>query len=85
MILLAPQYLSQPDRQVTAEAFEDAGIIAEELQTPRRPEDARQKCGVFVGVGVVDYLTQGVTDAMMINAYTQIGAVLLENATPNCM
>ena len=59
--------------QVTAEAFEDAGIIAEELQTPRRPEVARQKCGIFVGVGMVDYLIQGTADAKMMNAYTLTG------------
>ena len=59
--------------QVTAEAFEDAGIIAEELQTPRRPEVPRQKCGIFVGVGMFDYLIQGSVDAKMMNAYSLTG------------
>ncbi|WP_411025466.1 beta-ketoacyl synthase N-terminal-like domain-containing protein, partial [Salmonella sp. s55004] len=49
--------------EVSWEAFEDAGIL---------PENLKEKCGVFVGIGMMDHAIQ-ITDTSVTDAYTLTG------------
>ncbi|XP_033103353.1 probable polyketide synthase 37 [Anneissia japonica] len=52
--------------EVSHEAFEDAGII---------PDELKESCGVFVGIGLMDYPTQILdVHSSSVNAYTLTGA-----------
>ncbi|XP_033122547.1 probable polyketide synthase 1 [Anneissia japonica] len=67
---ISPKEASSMDPQqrmlleVTHEAFEDAGIVPQELES---------SCGVFVGIGLMDYGIMG-SSISTINAYTLTGS-----------
>ncbi|CAH1788029.1 unnamed protein product [Owenia fusiformis] len=50
--------------EVTQEAFDDAGID---------PTTLDKRCGVYLGIGMMDYPTMIVNDKNLINAYTHTG------------
>ncbi|CAH1244815.1 FASN [Branchiostoma lanceolatum] len=50
--------------EVTYEAFEDAGIV---------PESVSESCGVFVGIGMFDYLVGIAPDRHLFNSYANTG------------
>ncbi|XP_078694356.1 uncharacterized protein LOC144923576 [Branchiostoma floridae x Branchiostoma belcheri] len=54
--------------EVSYEAFEDAGIV---------PESVSESCGVFVGIGMSDYLMGLAPDRHLFNSYANTG---LENS-----
>ncbi|XP_078679916.1 putative polyketide synthase 1 [Branchiostoma floridae x Branchiostoma belcheri] len=50
--------------EVTYEAFEDAGIT---------PESVSESCGVFVGIGMMDYALNMADDKHLFNSYANTG------------
>ncbi|CAH1246026.1 FASN [Branchiostoma lanceolatum] len=50
--------------EVSHEAFEDAGIV---------PESVSESCGVFVGIGMFDYLMGIAPDRHLFNSYANTG------------
>ncbi|XP_066289824.1 uncharacterized protein [Branchiostoma lanceolatum] len=50
--------------EVTYEAFEDAGIV---------PESVSESCGVFVGIGMMDYALNMADDKHLFNSYANTG------------